>query len=66
MVERGILPIRGRMALRAVVTEIACDVIRVCRLLELRLMTLVAVCIMQLVVAIHMARLARRCDVSAR
>jgi len=54
------------VALRAIVTEVPRHVIRVRRLLELLLMALVTIRVMQLVVAIHMARLALLCDVRAR
>ena len=51
------------MTLRAIVTEIPRHVVRVCRLLELLLMALVAIRVMQLVVPIHVARLACCCNV---
>ena len=54
------------MTLRAIVTEVARHVVRVCRLLELRLMALVAIGVMQLVVPVHMARLACCCNVCTR
>ena len=55
MVKRRRIPVRRRVTLCAIVTEVACYVIRICRLLELCLMTLEAVRVMQLVVAAHMA-----------
>jgi len=36
----------------------------ICNTLKIRLMTLVTVCVVQLVVAIHVTRLARRCYVN--
>jgi hypothetical protein len=47
-------------------TEIPRHVIRICRLLELRRMTLVTIRVMQLIVAVHVARLATRRSVCAR
>jgi hypothetical protein len=54
------------MTLRAIMAEVARNVIRVCRLLELRLMTLVAIRVGQLIVAIGVARLALCCRMSPR
>ena len=53
------------MTLRAIVTEVARHVIGVRRLLELRLMALVAIVVHQLVVPIRMARLALCCHMRA-
>jgi len=45
-------------------TEVASYMVRICRLLKLRRMALVTIRVMQLVVAVHMARLARCCNMS--
>jgi len=54
------------MTLRAIVTEVARNVVRVRCLLKFRRMTLVAIRVVQLVVAVHMARLARCRNVGTR
>ena len=53
MIKRRRTPSCCCMALRTVVTEVARYMIRICRLLKLRRMTLVAIRVMQLVVTIH-------------
>jgi hypothetical protein len=53
------------MALRAIVTEITRDMIRVCCLLEIRLMALVAILIDKLIVATYVARLTLLRDMCA-
>ena len=58
MIECRRVPVGRRVTLRAIMVEIAADVVRVCRLLEIRLVTLVAVRVRQLVVAVGVARLA--------
>jgi len=66
VIKRRRLPHCCTVALRAIVTEVPRYVIRVRRLLKLLLMTLVAIRVMQLVIAIHMARLTRCRNVSTR
>jgi hypothetical protein len=63
MVERRRCPIRRWVALRAIMVEIAGNVIRVRRLLEISLMALVTVCIHQLIVATNVTWLALRGNV---
>jgi hypothetical protein len=65
MIEGRRIPVGGGMALRTIVAEIACHMIRICCLLEIHLMTLVAIRVVQLVVATGMASLALGCNVSA-
>ena len=64
MIEVRWRPQRCAVPVCAIVTEVPRNMIRICCLLELLLMALVAIRVMQLVVAIHMARLARCCNVS--
>ena len=66
MVECRRLPHSRVVALCTIVTEVPCDVIRIRCLLELRLMALVAIRVVQLVVATGMAGLTLRCNVSTR
>ncbi len=58
-------PRGGCMTLRAIVVEIPGNVIRVCRLLEIRLMTLVTILVHKLVVTIGMTILASNSLMSA-
>jgi hypothetical protein len=53
------------MALRTIVAEVPHHVVRIRCLLEVRRMTLVTIRVMQLVVPVHVARLAWRCCMSA-
>jgi hypothetical protein len=54
MIERRWSPHARTMALRAVVTEVRCNMIGIRRLLELCLMALITIDILQLVVAVDM------------
>ena len=53
-------PRRGRVAQLALVTESGQDMVRICRLGEIRRMTLIAVRVHQLVVGVDVAGLTRR------
>lgn len=55
MIECRRIPSCRRVALRTVVTEVAGHVIGIGGLLKIRLMTLEAIRVMDLIVAIHMA-----------
>jgi len=66
MIECRRIPSCRRVALRTVVTEVAGHVIRIRRSVEVRRVTLVAVRIMQLIIAIHMAIDAGRRHMSTR
>lgn len=54
------------MTLGAIVTEVSGHMVWICRLLEIRRMTLIAVSVLNLIVAVHVARLARCCSVRTR
>jgi len=66
VIERRWPPDCRRMTLGAIVAEVPGYVIRIRRLLEIRRMTLIAVSVLNLIVAVHVARLARCCSVRAR
>ena len=53
VIKRRRTPSCCSVTLGAIVTKVSRHMIRICRLLELRRMTLVAICIVQLVIAIH-------------
>ena len=55
MIKRCRAPRRSRMTRLTIVTVIPCHVIRICRQLEVALMTLITACILKLIVAINMA-----------
>ena len=52
------IPIRCRVTLSAIMIEISCHVVRICRLLEIRLVALIAIVVHQLVVPVRVAGLA--------
>ena len=56
MIERRRAPGSSRVTLRTIVTEITSHVIGICRSLEIWRMTLIAICVCQLVVPVGMAR----------
>jgi len=58
MIKRAPIPACCRVTLRAVVTEIARNVVRVRCLLEIRLVALVTLCVRELIVSVDVARLA--------
>jgi len=58
MVERCREPGSCCMARLTIVTEVSGDVVRICRLLKISLMALITVCVLQLIVAVRMTRLA--------
>jgi hypothetical protein len=64
MIECCTAPVGCRVTLRAIVAEVPCHMIRVCCLLELRRVALIAIRVMQLVVPVYVTRLARCCNVS--
>ncbi len=65
VIERGGLPGSGRMACRAVLAEVACNVIGIRRTREVSAVALIAIGEHQLIVVIYMTRVARRGHVSA-
>ena len=66
MTERRRLPHRCVVARRALVSEAWKYMPRICRLIILRLMTWIAVCVLQLIIAVHMALLALCCCMTTR
>jgi len=66
MVEGCGTPIQGCMALGTVMTEIPCDVVRICRAVEICSMALITIVVYQLVIPIHVARLTLHCYMGAR
>ncbi len=58
VIERCTRPVRRRVTLGAIMTEVACYMVRIGCVCEIRLMTLIAIRVHKLVVAIHVTRLA--------